>query len=195
MSHPNNKSVQLTFRYTEDEYIAAMRFYLLRSREVLARLVIGYGLFAGGLVVLNVLLEFTLPVWSIVAFILLAGVSWVYSYLVDVPRRFFRSEPKFREEYTLTFTDAGIDLKTQGISASIAWTYYTGMLENGRFYFLTYGQNIHAPSIFPKRAFRDSEQETIFREMLRRNVDQALKVRDGDEPGYVPSSSGPPDWR
>lgn len=36
------------------------------------------------------------------------GVAWFYLYLVDLPRRYFRGDRKFRAEYYLTFTDAGI---------------------------------------------------------------------------------------
>jgi hypothetical protein len=142
------------------------------------------------------LIEFVLPLWSVVAFILLAGVAWFHGYIVDLPRSYFRGDPKFRDEYTLTFTDAGIDFKTENMSAKIAWSFYTGVIENESFYLLVYGNNIHSVSVIPKRAFRDSKQEATFRQMLRRHVDSNLKLTEGERAEeYVPKSLQPPDWR
>ena len=60
---------------------------------------------------------------------ILAGVALLQGYLSDLPRRFFRGDPKFRDEYTLIFTDAGIDFKTENMSAKIAWSFYTGVID------------------------------------------------------------------
>ena len=187
-------SVQLRFSHTEKEYLSAVRFFMFHSTETLARIVICYVLMSVGLLLLNVLLDFLLPLWLIVPMIVGTGVAWFYTYLVDLPRRYFRSDPKFRAEYDLTFTDAGIQFKTQDINSSIAWSLYTRVIENDRFYIMIYGKNIPSLSIIPKRAFPTSKEEITFRQMLRRHVDQSLKLSDGERE-YVPVSFQPPDWR
>jgi hypothetical protein len=135
-----------------------------------------------------------LPLWANVALILCIGVAWFHAYFVDLPRRYFRSDPKFRAEYDLTFTDAGIQFKTPDINSSIAWSLYTRVIENDRFYIMIYGKNIPSLSIIPKRAFPTSKEEILFRQMLRRHVDQTLKLSDGERE-YAPVSFQPPDWR
>ncbi len=185
--------VELRFSLTEKEYVSAVRFYLLRSGEMMARIILLFLCFAGGLFVLNVLLDFLLPLWSVVALIVLVGMAWFHAYLIDLPRRYFRNEPKFRDEYSLTFTDAGIEFRTKNISSSIAWNLYTGVVENESAYVLIYGKNLPSLSILPKRAFRDGKEEATFREMLRRHIDQKFELGDGGNEYQVPSQ--PPDWR
>jgi len=118
----------------------------------------------------------------------------------DLPRRYFRGDPKFRDEYNLTFLDEGIRFQTKSIDASIAWSLYTGVIENDKFYLLIYGKNIASISILPKRALRDSVQEGVLRDLLRSHIDHNLptdKIAKGTsrENEYTPSSLEPPDWR
>lgn len=197
MNHRDKEPVQLVFKLSEKEYLAAVRVYFWRSRELLARLIMSYVLFSSGLLMLSFLLDFLLPLWVLVVLILLVGLGLFHGYVVDVPRRYFRGDPKFRDEYNLIFTDAGIEFKTQSINSSIAWSLYTGVIENDSFYIMIYGKDIPSLSILPKRAFRDSKQEIAFREMLRRNLDHTLKLSAGERETneYVPASLEPPDWR
>ena len=194
------ESVELNFKYTEEEYLAAARLLLWRSKETLIRLVASYILISFGLVLLLLLIDLGLPLWVPISLILLVGIALFYGILFDFPRRYFRGDPKFRDEYSLSFSDEGIGFNTRSIKASVAWSLYTGVIENKSFYLLIYGKNIASVSIIPKRVFRDSKQEAAFGEMLRRYIDHSLpmkQISDGasSETEYVPSSSEPPDWR
>ncbi|HZN07454.1 MAG TPA: YcxB family protein [Pyrinomonadaceae bacterium] len=197
MSHSANETVQLRFSHTEKEYLAAIRFYFWHAKELLARLIIVYVLFSAGLLLLQVVIEVVLPLWANIALIFVVGLGWFHGWTIDRPRAYFRGDPKFRDEYTLTFTDVGISFKTQHASSTLAWSFYTGWLENDSFYILIYGKNIHSLSILPKRAFRDSQQEATFRQMLRRNIDgnSTLSQCAAENQEYVPKSLEPPDWR
>ena len=196
MSYSANETVQLRFRHTEKEYLAAMRFYFLRSKELMTGLIIVYVLFSAGLILLQVALGVVLPLWANIALIFVVGLGWFHGLTIDVPRKYFRGDPKFRDEYTLTFTDAGIAFKSQHASSTLAWSFYTRMIENDSVYILIYGKNTQSMSVLPKRAFRDSQQEKTFREMLRRNLDSNLKLSHIEsEQEYVPKTFGPPDWR
>ena len=190
-------TVHLSFLYTEKEYLDAIRFYFWHSKELLARLVVSCLLFSIVLLLIYAWLEFLFPAWAIVILTFIAGVGFFHGYVIDLPRRYFRGDPKYREEYNLTFSDDGIQFKTQNINSSIRWSLYTRVIENDSFYIMVYGKNIHSLSIIPKRVFRDSQQETSFREMLRRNIDSSLRVSDGEleKKEYVPARLEPPDWR
>jgi YcxB-like protein len=197
MSYSQSEVVQLTFSHTEKEYLAAVRLCFWKSRERLARLVVFYALVSAGLLLLTLVLNVAFPLWATVALILLLGFAMFHAYMIDLPRRYFRSNPKFREEYNLTFTDAGMRFKTREMDSSLAWSFYSGVIENEKFYLLTYGKDLWSVSIVPKRAFRDRNQELTFRELLRRHLDPKLKLSDGEREGheYVPKSLEPPDWR
>lgn len=190
----SGQSVQLTFRHTEQEYLAAVRYYVWHSKELLLRMIIVYVLVSSGMVLLLQLFGSPFPLWVVIAFIVLAGVALFQGYLVDLPRRYFRGDPKFRDEYNLTFTDAGIEFRTTHLNASLAWSLYTDVIENDKFYILVYGKGIHSLSILPKRAFTGG-QETTFRQMLRRHVDHNLQLSaaERERHEYFPPAQ-PPDW-
>jgi hypothetical protein len=194
------ESIQLTFKYTEEEYVSAVRFFLLRSKETLIRLGLTLGGLCLALILLFSLLELELPLFLTISPLVLLGIAIFHALFVRLPRRQFRGNPKFRDEYSLTFSDEGIRFKTRSIDSSVAWDLYTEVVENDRFYLLIYGKNIASFSIVPKRSFRDSMQEAAFREMLGRHL--ALGAASTNIPGervgegeYTPSSFEPPDWR
>ena len=189
-----NESVHISFRHTETEYLAATRLYFLRSTALQTGWIVGFVLFSAGLVLLPMLLGYSLPLLINVLLIAVVGAGWFHRTVIDIPRRYFRGDPKFRDEYHLTFSDAGIQFQTLNMSSMIAWNFYTGLIEDDKFYLMKYGNNIHSVSILPKRAFADSRQEATFRQLLRRNLDPTLKLSEGEHE-YVPGNLQPPDWR
>jgi hypothetical protein len=197
MSYSANESVQLSFRHDEKEFLAATRTYFWHSRELLVRLIVVDVLFALLFLMLNVLVGFIMPLWALAALIVLAWVAWFHGVVIDLPRARFRGDPKFRDEFNLTFRDANIEFRTENVNATYAWSFYSSVIEDDNFYLLTYGKNIHSFSVLPKRAFRDTNQETLFRGMLRRHLDPKLKLSKGEQeaPAFVPRSLEPPDWR
>ena len=191
------ETVTLTFRHTEEEYLTAARLYFWHSTALLVRLIIMCVLVSIGLLLLTRLLNFALPLWFMAGLVFLVGIALYHGYLIDLPRRVFRGDPKFSEEYNLICSDAGVTLKTENINSSIKWSFYTGVVENDKFYLLIYGKNLASFSLLPKRAFRNDKDEMVVRELLRRHVDPRLKLTAGDREtnDYVPPSLEPPDWR
>ena len=193
-----NESVHISFKHTEQEYLAAMRLYFLYSTELLTRFIVSFVLFSVGFVVLlPQILNYALPLPLNLFLIGLVGFAWFHGTVIDLPRRYFRGDPKFRDEYHLTFSDAGIEFQTLNMSSMIAWNFYTGVIENDKFYLMRYGHSINSVSILPKRAFADSREEITFRQMLRRNLDATLKLSEAErkDQEYVPRNLQPPDWR
>lgn len=197
MSYSANDSVQLSFKYDEKEFLAATRLYFWRSKDLVVRFIAIDLVFGLVMVVVNVVIGFILPIWAMAAMIVLVWVAWFHGSLIDLPRARFRGDPKFHDEYHLTFRDENIDFRTASVTATYKWNFYSGVIENDNFYLLIYGKDIHSFSAIPKRAFRDSHQETLFRRMLRRNLDPKLKLCEGEQETnqYVPRSLEPPDWR
>jgi hypothetical protein len=105
---------------------------------------------------------------------LLVGIALCHGLFLDLPRRYFRGDPKFRDEYDLTFSDQGIKFRTTNIDAFVDWGLYTGVIQNKNFYLLVYGKDIASISIIPRRAFQDPRHEMAFREMLGRHIEGSL---------------------
>lgn len=192
------ETISLRFRYTEEEYIAATRLYLMRSTDLLLRVVFSSIFLAAGiffllLATLGSGILFLLTLAGLISFLL-----WSLFFYI-APRQRFRSDPKFRDEYFLQFSDDGIQFKTAQIDALIQWSLYTKVLENERFYLLVYGKNMI--SVIPRRAFASAQQEAAFGELLKRKLPRCfdakrLRARNSDEPlrTYAPPTE-PPDWR
>jgi hypothetical protein len=194
------ESIELSFKYSEEEYVSAVRLYLLKGKETLVRLGITFACLCLALILLFSLLDLALPLWFTISPLVLIGIALFHALFVRLPRRHFRGNPKFRDKYSLTFSDQGIRFKTKSIDSSVAWDLYTDVIENERFYLLIYGKNIASFSIVPKRSFRDSTQEATFREMLGRHIVLKPPVKkipeeSAGESEYTPKSFEPPDWR
>ena len=193
------QTVQLRFTYTEAEYVAASRL-LLSEKETVVRLALFYGLMFFGLGALLMAAGITFPLWFWASIISLAGVAAWHQIFTQMPRRYFRGDRKLRGEYALTFSDEGVWLRTAEVDSKLAWSLYSGVRESRDLYVIAYGRDTRMMTVVPKRAFRDAGQETEFRQLLRRHVERNLPRKQigggvAEAAEYVPSSSGPPDWR
>jgi hypothetical protein len=195
----DNKQIKLEFHYSEDEYLAASRLYLLHSSTSLIRLVLFFVLVTGLLLMLPLLFDVDLPVWEILSLTALVEGALLYNVLVKAPRRYFRGDPKFRDMWQMIFSDEGISLKTRQIDSKLAWSLYTRVIEGQSLFLLIYGKDVRTMTLIPKRVFQNKAQETAFRELLKiRIADSSLRQMsfDTDKEGeYQPSSLNPPDWR
>ena len=157
--------VRAIFTYTREEYILAMRRHyrsnLKAGRDVVAGLVAILG---------GVLLLFTMDSswlgWSL----LIAGTALlsiaVYAILL-FPTLIYSSQPKLKDEYSLTFTDAGIGFKTKNIDAVLQWSTYHSWLSDDAFYIMYHGKR--ELSVIPRRALENSFDDRL-RELLTKKL-------------------------
>ena len=189
--------VELSFVYTEDEYLAAWRVYRERTQHARFNhyLVLG--------VLLSMLLLTALagePVlFGVMLFCGLFGMSLRYLTERVQTRRVIRRDPRFGYTYSLTFAEEGIHLVAKGYDARLGWDFYQRILETPDFFFLVYGDGLYL--LLPKRALRDRGQESALRELLRRKLGDKVEAYGlpaaearAVEREYVPPSE-PPDWR
>lgn len=85
-----------------------------------------------------------------------------------VPIILFRSEPKFRDEYSLEFSASGIHFRTAHIESDLKWDLYTSALVDLHSYILYYGSRQF--TVVPKRVFQDISQRQMFEQLLAQNV-------------------------
>jgi hypothetical protein len=190
-------AVELSFTYTEDEYVSAARLFFSRGTEPKFRFYLGLGFFACALLMVWLAGDVYVAAAVLIPGLLVLARYWyVYSVL---PRSYFRGNPKFSERYELTFSDEGIHFRSKGVESRFGWDFYTKVLETPEYFFLVYGTDVF--SLIPKRVFRDRREESALREMLRRKLGAkvetyglpAAESRD-IEREYVPPRE-PPDWR
>ncbi len=88
------ESIQLSFKYTEAEYLAAARLFLWRSRETLIRLVVTFALLSLGLILVLSFISLDLPLWSTISLSLLVAIAFCHGFFFD---RDSRQEATFVE--------------------------------------------------------------------------------------------------
>jgi hypothetical protein len=159
-------AIELRFRYSETEYVRAYRSYCLFKRRAAffillagSLIVIGFYLLATGRDVVLIVSFFTTGAF-------LFGLSFTSSYLL--PRQRFRTDPRFRGEYFLRFSDNGIEFHTNDIDSKVAWRIYKEAVETKDFYLLSDGAS--TLTVIPKRVFANSGEELQFRTMLDAKV-------------------------
>ncbi len=75
---------------------------------------------------------------------------------------------KLKEEYDLTFSDEGIQFKTDSINSNLKWNTYVDFMESEECFYLIQSKQVY--SVIPKRVFESVEVENGFREMVLRNL-------------------------
>jgi YcxB-like protein len=163
------ETVNLSFRYAEQDYVRAMRaHYASRLRLPLDVAVIV------GLAVLG-----AYEAWSgSHGFgITLLSVSGIFALMLVaafaiIPRIAFRSQPKFRDEYSLGFSPQGIHFRTSHIDSDLQWSIYTSALVDAHSFILYYGSQQF--TVIPKRVFQDVLQRQTFEQLLAQNVSNVV---------------------
>jgi YcxB-like protein len=163
------ETVNLSFRYAEQDYVRALRaHYSTRLRLPLdiavtvAVAIVGmYELRSGsrafGITLLCLAVVFAL--------ILVAA-------FIVIPRIWFRSQPKLRDEYALRFSPEGIHFQTAHIDSKLQWAMYTKALVDPYSFILYYGRQQF--TVIPKRVFQDGSQRQTFERLLHQNVSNVV---------------------
>jgi hypothetical protein len=168
------ETVNLSFRYAEQDYVRAMRaHYASRLRLPLDIAVIL------GLAVLGVYLARS---GSHGFGMMLVGVSGIFAAMVVaafaiIPRIAFRSQPKFRDDYSLRFSPQGIHFRTAHIDSDLQWSMYTRALVDAHSFILYYGSQQF--TVIPKRVFQDGLQRQTFERLLVQNVPNVVDKTSG----------------
>ena len=166
-----NSTIKLSFRYVESDYVRAQRAHhgtRLRLRLDIALTVVLAGVGAGIWHVPELhWLGLTSVVISVGFALMLVTVFMV------IPRLVFRSEPKFRDEYSVTFSPEGIHFRTAHIDSQLQWSVYSRALIDADSYLLYYG--VRQFSVIPKRVFQSVEQQQAFEQLLTEHVSQIVR--------------------
>ena len=159
--------VELTFRYTQAEYIKADRHYLIASKTISKTSIVVLAIYLPASFLYLFLSSFSAPgiVFTTIGVVAAIVGSTLYFY---TPLYKFKTTPKYNEEYTLTFSNSGITFKTPSIDSIIKWDMYSEIWESKDFYFLIQAPRIY--TLIPKRAFRGPVEMRMFEEISISNL-------------------------
>ncbi len=166
--------VVLSFRYSEEDVVRAMRAHFASTLRLRVDAVVAVLLLAAGIYWLrNPDLE-----WFAIFCFVASGVLLLIpaAAFLLIPRLAFRGQGKYRDDYSLTFSDNGIHFRTVHIDSQLQWSLYTHALVNAHSYLLYYGSRTF--SIIPKRVFRDQEQQAAFDKLLSQNVTRIVRKNE-----------------
>jgi hypothetical protein len=163
------ETVNLSFRYVEQDYVRALRaHYAARLRLPLDIAVIV------GLAVLGIRETQSGSRGFGISMLAVSGISAVMllAAFAVIPKIVFRSQPKFRDDYSLTFSPQGIHFRTANIDSDLQWSLYTSALVDEHSVILYYGSRQF--TVVPKRVLQDVSQRQIFEHLLVQNVSKIV---------------------
>jgi hypothetical protein len=157
------ETIVLTFKYTQNEFVKAMRQYLIANGTIRKY----------DPAIIAVFLLFSVLSTSSIINIILLVVTTIFSAFVIylyfcLPVLTFKQNLKYHEEYTLTFSKAEIIFKTPSIDSVLQWSIYSEFWESDDFYFLIQTPQLY--SIIPKRAFINSTDRKTFEEIVMTTI-------------------------
>lgn len=158
--------VHISFRYTENEYVRALRVHHGSPLRL--------WLEAGGAAVLAGVGTFfwqsagTRWLGLVCVIVAVLFILLLIAALIVVPALVFRREAKFRDEYALTFSEEGVHFRTANIDSKLQWKMYSHALVVPDFCLLYYGTRQF--TVIPRRAFAALDQAQAFDQLLRQHV-------------------------
>jgi hypothetical protein len=166
-----NSTINLSFRYAERDYVRALRSHY--ASHLRLRLDIAVTVFLAGSGVY--LWHLPRGHWLGIACVVIAitfGLMLVAAFTV-IPTLAFRREPKFRDDYSLTFSPEGIHFRTAYIDSQLQWSIYSRALIDAHSYILYY--NSRQFTVLPKRVFQNVEQQQAFEQLLTHHVSPIIR--------------------
>ena len=166
-----DSTVHLSFCYSEQDYVRAMRAHLKSRLRLKIDIVVIVLAAALGLYEWRSLDS---AWWGIS----LVTVSAVFALILAVafgivPGMVFRGEPKFRDEYSLTFSGDGIHFQTAHIDSQLQWNMYRRALIDAHSFVLYYGNRSF--TVIPKRVFKTPEDLATFERLVSQKIPETTK--------------------
>lgn len=162
----SSQSISLSFRYSESDYVQAMRTHFAARLRIKTDIAI--------ILILAIIAAYYWNSEGMQTLVVITGMASLFlstiliTVFFIVPRRIFRRNPKLHDEYLLTFSDKGIHFRTAHIDSQLAWTLYTHAIVSANSYILYYGES--QLSIIPRRLFPSTDQRERFEQLLARHI-------------------------
>jgi len=164
-----NSPISLSFRYSEIDYVRAFCAHYADRLRLWLDVCVVVALGAVGIYL-----------WPSLSGKVFLGVSIAFAVIFFaaffvIPSLIFRREPKFRDEYSLTFSPEGIHFQTAHIDSHLAWDLYSRALVDAHSYVLYYGSRTF--TVIPKRVFQNNQQQEAFDQLLAGHVPKIVRKK------------------
>ena len=166
-----NSTVDLSFRYLQSDYARALRAHFASRMRLPLDIVVTIVLAVAGIYFWSSPGDHWLGVVCAAVSAALTLVL-VAAFLV-IPPLVFRSNPKFRDDYSLTFSQEGIHFRTAHIDSKLQWSLYSRTVVDAYSYVLYYGSRDF--TVIPKRVFQSAEQQQAFEQLLTQHVPETVR--------------------
>ncbi len=166
-----NPTIQLTFRYSERDYVLAARAHLATRTRLFLDIPLVFILAGVGAYLWRSPAHHWVGVISVLISVIFSLIL-VLGFIV-IPQIAFRREPKFRDEYSLSFSPEEIHFQTKSIDSKIQWSFYAWALIDPHSYLLCHGTNSF--TVIPKRAFQDVDQRRAFELLLEECIPKLVR--------------------
>jgi YcxB-like protein len=166
-----NSNVHLSFRYLERDYVRALRAHYSSRLRLRLDVAVAIGVAGVGVYLWQSAATHWLGV-ACVSVAILFALMLVAAFTV-IPPLAFRREPKFRDDYSVTFSPEGIHFRTAHIDSQLQWSLYSRALVDGHSYVLYYGS--HQFTVIPKRVFESSNQQQAFERLLTQHIAEIVR--------------------
>jgi hypothetical protein len=158
--------ISISFINELKDHIDAQRFlysqsFMAKLDKIVAVLLFGFGIY--GSVFVGVF-------WWTIIWFPIAAAEWFNLLTLNYWRTKieFQRNPKFREEYHLTFSRENIQFKTLSFDSTLQWTHYERAIESPSLFLLMYGKGLY--TLIPKRSFIPHDQIEAFRALVREAI-------------------------
>ncbi|MFT4022955.1 MAG: YcxB family protein [Flavihumibacter sp.] len=156
--------MNISFDYNRKQVIQALRYHFFSKREIRI-LLIAINVFT----ILAAVLFYFKRVTP--ATFLVFSILWMFVLLVIwnlLPNSIYKKSETFRDSFQLSTDGNGMVLETGRGTQHWDWERFSKYLETPFFFHLYFTANSFF--LVPKDAFRDKEQEQVFREALKSHI-------------------------
>jgi hypothetical protein len=170
-AHLVNSTVDLSFRYTQCDYVRAMRAHYATVFHLKLDLAAALLLAVSGVYLWSLPDSHRIGIVFIVISTLFALV--LITAFIIIPRLAFRRQPKLHDDYALSFSPDGIHFRTAHINSRLQWSLYSRAIVDAYSYLLYYGSNQF--TVIPKRVFQSAEEQKSFDVLLDEHVPKVVR--------------------
>jgi len=161
-----NSTIQLTFLYAERDYVRAMRAHFASRLRIKLDLAVAAAAALSGIYLWQ---SPDLRWWGVGLLCTSATLLlMLFAAFFLIPRLVFRREPKFRDEYSLSFSPEGIHFRTAHIDSQLQWSMYNRVLIDAYSIVLYHG--VQSFTVIPKRVFESPEQLAALERLISESI-------------------------
>ena len=166
-----DSTVNLSFRYSETDFVRAMRAHYASRLRLRLDIAVVIATAAVG----AYLWHSPDSRWYGVTVV---GVSAVFALMLVaaftvIPIVVFRRDPKYRDEYSLTFSPEGIHFRTAHIDSELQWSIYSRVLVDAHSFVLYWRSSYF--TVISKLLFHSVVQQEVFEKLLVQNVSTIVR--------------------